>query len=50
MYAIRSYYELFNMQYANIKSKLSTESFRKSIINNNTNSMVEFSNRMELFV
>jgi hypothetical protein len=46
----KKYCKLFNMQYANIKNKLSTESFRKSIINNNANSMVEFSNRMDLFI
>ncbi len=44
------YCKLFNIKYVNIKSKLSTNSFRKSIMNNDVNSMVEFSNRMDLFI
>ncbi len=46
----KKYCKLFNMKYANLKSVLSAKSFRKSIVNNNANSMVEFSNKMELFI
>ena len=46
----KKYCKLFDMKYTNIKSVLSTNSFRKSIINNKVNSMVEFSNKMELFI
>lgn len=46
----KKYCRLFNIKYNNRFKKLTASNFRKSIIYNEVNSMVEFSNRSDLYI